>query len=220
VPFPSLSISLAEQSLYAASLAHSRHVRVLRMVLPIVAAVLVAAVLAWPQRQTQSGQSLIMDAAQSGGLAAGPQMINPRLISVGADQKPLRIQAASALQPQGPSGPILLKAPQAELILKSGDKATIAAGTATFHPNQPDDLQLQGGVRFIDAKGNTLSGKDLTVDTARQVAFSRKPVEGQFASGAIQADGITITEGGALIRFQGKTTSRFDLDTSSGTQHD
>ena len=187
----------------------------LRTLLPLAAAALIGAVVLWPQKQATPQHALLTNAATADALATGPHMLNPRLVSVGTDEKPLHIRAASALQPEGPNGPILLSAPEAELILQSGDKATIAAGSATFRPDQPQDILLQGGIRFVDARGNTLSGENMVVDTARQVAFSREPVEARFASGALKADGITISEGGASIRFQGRITSHMTVGNTT-----
>ena len=215
VPFPAFSVPLSRRRLSAASRVHSRAVRLLRTVLPLAASALVAALVLWPQEQSAPQHALLLNATAADSLAAGPHMLNPRLVSVGADQKPLRIRAASALQPEGPQGRILLESPQAELILTSGDTATIAAGSATFFPNRPQDILLQGGIRFLDASGNTLSGKNLTVDTARQMAFSREPVEARFPSGTVKADGITISDGGASIRFQGRTTSQVTVGNST-----
>jgi lipopolysaccharide export system protein LptC len=210
VAFPALALN--PRRLRAASRLHTRLVRLLRIIFPAGVAALLSALLFWPESRHSQREPAVLtiasDTLPNLAAADSPHMVNPRLVSVGDDHKPLYIRAKSAIQPDGPQGRIVLVDPEAQLILENGNTATVVAGSAVFTPSQPQDIQLLDGVTFRDTGGNSLSSRNLTIDTGKQLAFSRDPVKARFPSGSIAADGITISDGGASIRFQGRTTSQ------------
>lgn len=193
-------------------MSYTAFVRTLRLALPLTALGLAGAVLLWPQARPVQGLPPVPADSHAHDENA---MLNPRLLSLMANAEPVQVTATRATQPEGAKGPIHLQNPQAELTLRSGDRAQVVAQSGIILPGQPDNVRLSGHVTYTDSRGYQMTTRHLLVNTAKQLAHSQSPVDGHSPTGTVRAEGLQIADGGNLITFQGRAFSTVNLDTAT-----
>ncbi len=185
---------------------HSRRVRLLRRAIPITAALAVTLlfVVTW-----------FNPFSRFGGLSIGPISVSgtrvvmdaPRLRGFQDETRPYEVTAEDASQDVREPHLIDLRELRANVTINDqGDTARIEAATGRFD-TQSEYLVLERDVRVVSSTGYVLDLSVADIDFAAGTVVSDAPVSLTFSDGTINARSMRITDGGALISFEGGVES-------------
>lgn len=197
---------------YDIAVRHSRRVRFLRRAIPLAALSAVGLVVAI---------TLFNPFASVGGLAFGPVSVSgtrivmdaPRLRGFQDGSRPYEVTAEEASQDVREPHLVDLRELRARLTIDdAGGTARVEAATGRFD-TQSEILELSRDVRVVSSMGYTLDLRSATVDFKGGGVVSKEPVRLLFESGSVEAQSLTIVEGGAVITFEGGVSSVFAART-------
>lgn len=192
-----------------ARLARSGIVRVLKVVLPLTALLLISALFLVGQRdESEPGlgfSGLEIDGEQ------GLRMAEPRFTGLTPDGLPFRVTAEWAL-PDGPDpervglGPL-----EGAVTLDDGRIATIVADAGDLRPKL-ERLTLRGGIVATLSDGWRVEAPGATVDGRAQTLTATGPVRGAGPSGEIEAGSMRAARDGEThyVWFEGGVKVRID----------
>lgn len=197
----------------------NRYVHVARFVLPVLAGLILAAVVLGTRQETPpiSAPASLLTTRLSAAPIPQNALINPRFEGLDNEGRPYTITAQRATQDlkasraigQDTTDPILLTVPAARAI--SGDGAPFEAHAAVgrYDP-AAKSLVLGGGVEIIlgDSadKTYTLSTQALSLDLAARRAMGTTPVVGHGTDGAsLRATGFALNAATGHLIFTGPT---------------
>ena len=190
---------------------YSRMVRLLKILLPLIAGVLVVLAVMWPHlnrvRQQLSGQAIpASEAILQDNLQV--QMENARFIGADGKERPYTITAVRAIQLEGaPNAPkrVRLEEPQADITLADGTWLALTATTGFFQTSD-NRLDLNGAVNVFHDKGYEIVTTAASVDLDAGTARGREPVHGQGPFGLLKGeDGFEILNGGEVVIVKGRS---------------
>jgi lipopolysaccharide export system protein LptC len=180
----------------------TRVVAAMRLILPTVAALLLATLALWSRFGFDSNSFRL--AMGSLGLASidALSMGNPHFEGIDDKKRPFNVSAASATQVDKHGDVIDLAGPQADITLEDGAWLTLTADSGHYQ-RAAQLLELDGQVNLFHDQGYELHTKDVHIDLAKGSAVSNEAVDGQGPSGELTAQGMEVTDGGNRIRFLG-----------------
>lgn len=183
---------------------YSRFVRVMKLALPAAAALLLGAILLWPQIQAERGRFQI---GLSGLDPRNPdrlRVLNARFRGTDSQNQPYTITAESAFEAEVGSRKIALEAPTADLALSSGAWVIARAPEGIFDRDS-EVLRLSGGVSVFHDDGYTFSSPTARLALGEGRAEGDDPAEAFGPAGEIHgADGFVIIDKGRRMVFKGK----------------
>jgi lipopolysaccharide export system protein LptC len=134
-------------------------------------------------------------------------MERPRLTGVRRDGKPYDVTAASGVQsPRDPTRTALTKL-DAKLRMADDSDTRITGDSGTYDSNT-QVLDLAGNVH-IKGVNFDLAMRSASMNFKTNVFGSNEPVRLDFNNGWIEADGLSSTENGVQITFEGNVRSQF-----------
>lgn len=147
----------------------------------------------------------------------------PSQVTVGAsrytgtdrDRQPYWVEADSAIQDDKNTERVHLDKVRAEMRRLSGEVVSLRAANAVYD-SKAKVLDLAGDVRIVSQGNYAAQMSRATVTVEDKVMTTDVPVNVEFASGTIAANGMKITEDGARILFFNRVKARFD-PTSGGS---
>jgi lipopolysaccharide export system protein LptC len=184
---------------------YTRFVSMMRIVLPVVAAVLVLLVVIWPQLNEDTRRFRLME--QSGiSLKDGgdQQAVNPRYTGTDAQNRPYSLTADSAVQSQTMPDAVTLAFPKADITMKSGAWIALSAQNGLYH-RDAKTLDLNGDVTMFHDSGFEMRTASARIDFNDSGAVGNQPVEGHGPMGTVQATGFRVIDGGKQIWFTGRS---------------
>lgn len=181
--------------------AYARFVRLLRVILPTLAAILIGLVVLWPQISPRHDRFRIGFAdleVSDDGLS----MIRPRYVGTDEQSRPFSISASSVrnLVPDGET--MLLDEPEAEITLQDGSWVTVTADTGVYDVDE-NALTLSGAVRLYHDEGYSLETTKAYVDLAQSVITGDEAVSGHGPSGFLEGTGFRVGDNGLTIDVRG-----------------
>lgn len=179
---------------------YSRFVGLMKIVLPLVAVGLLAAVLVWPTIEGRRDFSVSYSDVQI--RADGLEMVAPVLTGVDDQGRPYVINAKRATADGLEPTEVTLNDISANLSLEDGQPVTVVAASGLYRPAEKI-LTLDGGVIVTLADGHVVKLETVSLDLAKGVASSDKRVTGDGPTGHIEADRLQATDNGHLLRFEG-----------------
>lgn len=186
------------------SASRSRTVGVLKVVFPLVAALLVALVVAWPYLSSQDqGFRLgfaILETPETG----DPSMVNARFHGTDGNASPYTITADFARNLTHDTTRVDLEMPKADMALKDGTWLVLTAETGHFHRAEKA-LRLAGTVNLFHDSGYEFTTDQAEVDLNKGVATGTVPIAGHGPFGTLEAEGFRIVSQERVIRFSGKS---------------
>ncbi len=182
---------------------YSRFVGLMRIVLPSVAAVLVALVVAWPQFHGVREGFRIEIARLKLPFSGGQHLSNARFTGVDRRNRPYTVTADTAAQTDERPGVVDLAHPKADITLSDGAWVAASANQGTYTKTD-EVLQLDGQVDLFHDTGFEMHTLSATVDLKNGTAAGDQPVHGHGPTGALDAAGFRILDGGKRILFTGK----------------
>lgn len=195
---------------YARALRHSRRVRVLKVAIPLGALGAVGLVVAI---------TLFNPFASVGGLSIGPVnvsgtrivMDSPRLSGFQDDTRPYEVTASEASQDVRAPHLVDLVDLRARVTAdERGNIVSIEAAKGRFD-TQAEILVLDEDVRVTSTLGYTADIVTATIDFGAGTVVSERPVRVGTGFGVVEADGLSLSNGGEVITFTGGVRSTFNL---------
>jgi lipopolysaccharide export system protein LptC len=173
----------------------------MKVILPLVAAVLVALVAVWPQfRELREGFRI--EIAKLNLPTGGQRVTNARYSGTDSRGRPFTVTAEAALQDEAQAGVIKLERPKADITLQGNAWVAATAIDGSFNRNE-QVLQLVGGVSIFHDGGFEMHSPSATIDLKRSVAEGHEHVEGQGPAGTLTATGFRVLDSGARVLFTG-----------------
>ena len=180
---------------------YTRFVTMMKIVLPLIAAVLVALVAVWPQfREVREGFRIEIASFKSS--LGGQQVANARFTGTDARGRPYTVIAKSAAQAEGQPDLIRLEEPKADMTMQGGNWVASSAETGKFRRSD-QILDLAGGVNLFHDQGFEMHSPSARLDLKSGTAEGDEKVEGHGPKGTISAEGFRVQDNGARVFFTG-----------------
>ena len=181
-----------------------RLVMALRFGLPVIALLVVIALMTWPLIDPHK---LIAVALKN-----APDLVIRNLHFNGFDSKnqPYSLTAQSATRPAGQDNLYDLDKPAAEMTLTSGNWVSGKADYGRFEQSTRR-LWLGGNVQMFHDKGYQFTSDEAQVDINGNFAYGDKPVLIQGDFGEIRGQGFRLLDSGTTMIIKGPATARLSL---------
>ena len=203
---------------FRAAVRHSRHVRALRLAIPITAAVVLVAAAAFsflfkPLRMLTSMPVDIGSMVVSG---TKIMMHQPRLSGVTRDNRKYDMVAQAAAQDVTKPDMVELQGVHATMEMR--DKVSFeTTANGGLYNTKTEHLTLNQNVVVTSSSGYQAFLNEAVVDVRASKIVSEKPVEVKTATWTITANRMEVTESGDLVRFDHGVFVTLLLDsTTSG----
>jgi lipopolysaccharide export system protein LptC len=194
----------AEQR-YRAALRHSRHVRWLRIGVPIVLAMALIAIVGANYMPTGVALRLPGDLGNLVINGTKVTMQQPRLSGYTADSRPYEFTANSA--DQDITKPDFMDLHQIAARIEMEDKSMVnLTSNAGTYDMKTEMLTLVDNVHVVSSNGYEARLSEATVDVHKGNVQSEKPVWVKLTNGVINGKKLEVRDGGAVIRFYGGVT--------------
>ncbi len=184
---------------------YSRFVRLMKVLLPSLAAVLLVLVVIWPRLAMHDDRFSIGFAKLSPEAVQTLSMINARYFGVDQNNHPYTVTADVATQEDSQTGIIDLQAPKADFTSKDGATVMVDADLGYFHQKE-QFLDLYGHVDLYHENGYEMHTDEAHVDLKTDSAHGERPVQGQGPQGHLEGAGFVLTDKGGDITVTGKST--------------
>jgi len=194
---------------------YSRFVRMMKVFLPIVALLLIALVLIWPQLKSEDHRFMIGFSGIEAREAADLNMVNARYMGVDNNNQPFSITADIAKNLSFDAETVELEMPKADMTLDDGSWLVLTAETGKYSQNART-LDLSGLVNLYHDSGYEIRTKVVDIDLASGEARGTESVVGHGPFGQLEAQGFVLKDLGARILFTGKSRLVFYPGAGSG----
>lgn len=194
-------LSRHQNRMAGANSSYSSFVRRLRLILPLVAIAIIAALMTWPAQERQIAV-LQQEQKQSLQNIRKNELSNPRFQSVDDKNQPYNITADKAIQASDDENILTLTMPVADMLLNSGSWIAIKSVDGTYW-QEDEKLLLKNKVRLFHDDGYEMGMEELNIDLKTRTAISQTPVNGHGPAGTIQAAGLSGDNALGILAFTG-----------------
>lgn len=177
----------------------SRFVGAMRIALPVLALVLIALLIAWPQVYRRSdGFRLAFSTieVEDGALT----MTKARYRGTDHKDQPFLVSADTATQDPNDSKRVTLDRIAADMTMRDGTWLALNASSGAYHQGE-QVLTLQDDISVFTDRGYELHGISARVDLAAGTLASDDKVWGQGPFGLLRANGMRVDGNGNRVRF-------------------
>ncbi|MEC8622349.1 MAG: LPS export ABC transporter periplasmic protein LptC [Pseudomonadota bacterium] len=179
---------------------YSYFVSCMRILLPIIAIAIIAAIITWPKFQDNpkkfrmgNSNNLVTDNVSQ-------DIVNPLYTGFDKNKKPFSITAKSASPKEGVPDQISLSNPTADFLTIDGGWVAVSSSEGMYHVGEKK-LELNGVVNVFHDGGHQISTSRVKINFNNNTAFGTQNLEGQGPLGNIASKGFFI-EGGKYF-FKG-----------------
>lgn len=183
---------------------YSRFVHAMKWLLPTVAAVLIAVILAWPYLRTEDLRFRISFAALTADQTEDPSMVNPRYLGIDNDDQAFSVTADLARKLAGGALSVELEMPKADITLNDGTWLVLTAENGVYQRTE-QTLDLVGAVNLFHDSGYEFRTSKARIDLEKGRAVGDTAVYGQGPFGDLKAQGFDLLDKGKVIVFTGKS---------------
>ena len=142
----------------------------------------------------------------------------PHLAGYTPDQRPYELWAKTAVQDLTDSDHVELNWIKTKLLMPDGAIVIMDARSGLFD-NKAQTLDLHKDIFFKTTNGYEARLTQAFVDLAKNTVDSDEHVDVKLTNGTLSSDRLHVTEGGAVIRFEGNVVMHLDhLDTDGTTE--
>lgn len=186
---------------------HSRRVRVLKLVLPLVAGVIAVSfpvysyMVAPPSVTVQADGSAFSD----GKLV----MANPKLDGLTKENLPYSLNALRAIQNAANDGVIELEGINAKLPVSADNVATVGASHGVYDRDK-NTLNLDKEITVSTTDGMVAKLKSAFLDMGKGTMTTDQPVDITREGSRITADTMSVTENGKVLIFENRVRVNID----------
>ena len=189
---------------------YTGRVKILRSMLPVVAFLVLVALVVWPMITNKRIQAIAISNI--------PDLVIKNLHLTGLDNKnePYSLMAEKTTRPSGLKNIYDLDQPQAEITLTNG---TWVAGQAHYGRYDQDTrkLWLGGDVQLFQDKGDQFTTDEAQINLNTNDAWGDKPVLIQGDFGVIRGNGFRMMDSGNVLVVTGPAHATLDLHTASSS---
>lgn len=215
---PTYDAALAAR--FAAAARHSRLVRILRIAVPAVVLLSMAAIVGvsvfnpfrmlMPKLPLDSGNLVVSGTKIT--------MESPHLAGFTPDQRPYELWAKTATQDITDPDHVDLNDLRAKVLMEDQSTLFLDARTGRFD-NKQQQLDLHKDIFLRTSTGYEARLNSAFVDMGKGTVSSDERVDVKLTNGTLTADRLRITEGGDVIRFEGNVVMHLDkLDDPAAAQ--
>lgn len=186
---------------------HSRRVRMLKIVLPLLGIAIAAGFAGYSYLITPPKVSVDVagTALKDGKLV----MANPRLDGFTKENLPYSLSAMRAIQEIGNASVISLEQIDANFPVSQTNSATVDA-PAGIYDREKNTLDITGEMTVTTTDGMVARLKSAFFDINKGVLTTGQPVDIRTAGSHIAADSMTLSEGGKVMVFQDRVRVTVD----------
>jgi lipopolysaccharide export system protein LptC len=186
---------------------HSSRVRFFKAALPVLAVVMVLgfAGRAWLLNPVGLPFELDGAAVEDGRLV----MSNPKLEGVTREGRPYSMTARRASQEIGSTQSIDLEGIDAQLPVDAERRARVKAETGTFD-REANTLEIDSPIEIETSDGMTALFQSALVDIKAGRMTTREPIRVELEGTRIEAETMTVEDGGGLIVLEKRVRVRID----------
>lgn len=193
---------------------YSRFVAIMKLVLPLGAAVLIGLVVSWPSLYDVPERFQIGTTSfQFGESTGGHRMIKARYTGTDVRQNPYTLSADSIIQAVPGSDFVTLNQPEADFTTPGGAWVAVSASRGRFD-RKNRTITLEGGVSVFHDSGYEFHTESATVDFDEAVAWSDTETRGQGPAAQIDARGFRIGDGAKRVSFKGPARMQLYADAA------
>lgn len=195
---------------------HSRYVRILRVALPAVVAIVIGGFSLWtwlnPMRLLLNKlPENIGDLVISGTKIT---MEKPRLTGFTSDARPYELTAKAAAQDLTRPDIVELRELHGKFQMQDNSTTEVTAPTGIYN-SKKETLTLGKGTLVVFSNGYRVKLDEAVVDIRTSGLTTTNPVEVEMLQGTLNAKELRILESGALLRFEGGVRMMLNLGDSS-----
>lgn len=182
---------------------YSRFVRLMKILLPSLAAVLLALVVVWPKLMDDE-RFRIGFAKLSSSQVESLAMVNARYFGMDSHNRPFTVTAVTATQETRGSDVVVLADPRADFTSNSGASVLVESQRGFYH-QKTQMLDLEGEVNLFHENGYEMHTSRATVNLKRSTVQGNAPVEGQGPAGTLSGAGFEIRDQGREVVVTGSS---------------
>lgn len=172
----------------------------MRILLPIIAIAIMAAIITWPRFQDNPKKFRMGNFDNIVADDVAQDLVNPRFTGFDKNKQPFSITAKSASPKEGSPDQIGLSNPTADFLTIDGGWVAVSSNEGTYYVEKKK-LELKGVVNVFQDEGYQIKTSSVKIDFNESTAFGTKNLEGQGPLGNIASKGFFI-EGGKYF-FKG-----------------
>jgi len=200
----SLGFAFNEQGPRRYMTGYSGFVRAMKIVLPTIAALLIALIVAWPYINVPDARFRIGFADLTVKEATDPSMVNPRYLGTDDQNQPYSITAEIARSLADAGNVVELDSPKADILLED-DTWLVLTAARGIYGRGAETLDLLGSVVLYHDSGYEFLTEKAKIDLDKSIAKGDQPIKGQGPFGNLQAEGFRFEDRGKTIYFEGKS---------------
>jgi lipopolysaccharide export system protein LptC len=183
---------------------YSRFVQMMKVLLPVVAALLIILILVWPYLRSEDLRFRLSFAALTANQNEDPSMVNPRFLGIDKENKAYSITADLARNLAAGLSSVELEMPKADIALDDGTWLVLTAKSGIFRQAKKT-LDLTGAVNLFHDSGYEFKSSKAAIDLQKGVASGSEAVRGHGPFGEMQGEGFRLFDKGKTIIFTGKS---------------
>ena len=204
---PTYDAALAAK--FASAARHSRLVRILRIAVPATVAASMAAIVAVSTFLNPFKIPIKLDSGNLVVTGTKITMEAPHLSGYTPDQRPYELWAKTAMQDITDPDHVDLNDLRSKVLMEDKSTLLLDARTGRFD-NKQQQLDLHKDVFVRTSTGYEARLNSAFVDMNKGTVSSDEHVDVKLTNGTLTADRLRITEGGAVIRFEGNVVMHLD----------
>jgi lipopolysaccharide export system protein LptC len=207
------------ERIYRAALRHSRHVRWLRLGVPVAIVVALLIVVVANYAPPVGGLRLPGELGQLVIKGTKVTMQQPRLTGFTIDSRPYDFTADSAEQDITKPDLMDLHRIHAKIEMEDKSMVNLAADNGRYDMKS-EILTLLDNIRLISSTGYEARLNEATIDVHKGTVISDKPVWVKLTNGELRAKRLEVLDSGDVIRFTGGVSMTMNADqlTQAGSQ--
>jgi len=203
---------------FATAARHSRIVRLLRVAVPAAVFLSMAAVVAvsvfnpfrllMPKLPLELGNLVVSGTKVT--------MESPHLSGYTPDQRLYELWAKTAVQDLSDPDRVELNGMRSRILMRDGSTVALDASTGLYD-NKAQTLDLHKDILLKTTTGYEARLTEAFVDINRNTVDSDEHVDVKLTNGTLSSDRLHVTDGGAVVRFEGNVVMNLDRLDSDGT---
>ena len=180
-----------------------RAIRVLKVALTVLAAVLILLLVLWPQLPTGTDR-LRIAFADLDVTGDDLSMINARYVGTDRNSRPFSITADAVRHPVPGQGMLKLESPQADIHLQDGSWVMVTADEGDYNV---DDrlLNVTGAVRLFHDSGYEFLSSNANIDLGQNIVSGPNRITGHGPFGELEGEGFRFSKDGKTLVLTGNS---------------
>lgn len=179
---------------------HSVSVRLMRLVFPVLALIIIAMMMIWhDQSAPLTPQPKEKISPQS---VSRNELVNPKFQSQDNRNRPYTITADKAEQNSADMDKVLLTKPVGTMKVGPENSVSVKANSGEYL-QKDTELYLQGGVEIENSEGYKINSDQMKINVEQETMTSDNPVEVTGPRGQISATGVDVISKEKKIIFKG-----------------